>query len=937
MPSSRGACPTSVGRSRTQILPRISLTQGIPLLTCNGQSGKRGDDGVLDSVLHRKNFLTQASWPRVMVALVLDCAAVLFECAASGKPVPDIGAENVIILFSGNWDFAASAIYPRLDYEDAITESTERRISDPTERTSQAKAALRAFSAGSVPKGVLYSLEQAQQAVQTEEALLRRMREVGGTARLRPSTLRCSAGKDATGCAVLTSCDYRIAARDGRPDDPPLPACTGVAPERRSGTGTGEATLIYGLGCVLHGLVFVSARDRRTHVPPPPALALDFIALCKAADTRRRPSLEALAAHPFLASAHLFLGLPTQAAFVDQIRQLRTGAVREAWWRRPSIAIPGHRAHRHPVGKVGGRHKHLSVAPPSIIGAASFATPLGPPSSSASSSSSLATTSSSSSSFASSASSSRASAAMAATAVAVLTAGTGVGGRLATSRRAARSTLVDGDWTAQETSAFRPARASGEGRMAVARAARRACPSSASASASAAASAAADMRRADLALSAGAFPALASSSFHRSCCDSRSSGAPGPAFCSEDGDEEDVGSDDLDRISVESAKPATAADVAGLGLDPRLSTGHLVWSSSVGLDLNRAVTADTTSSMSPPATAVQVGFGPDRVLASSRALSPRARADFLSACTALATANAAALADMASAPFLVPVTSQDSTGLDGAAEFDASRWIGQADGCETFGDVLGDGIAVTASAGSAGGCSISSEAIVGATDSGMAHTDMDEDAWGIGNVSAFTVDAAMGRVGKRSRDAGPTIGSSSSASASASSSGLRGASDSASSGRPLPWHLPDPSPFSSATSSSLASQALMPQSHLASSTQGIASVSLVPFARSKPAMPAMTGREGRAADTHQPLLPHGLPDAAAAAFAAQPLRVATIASPDASPGVTTIAPSPTYAEFGHGPANCSSWQPRATRPVIATDGTPELSHPALCRQITGGH
>jgi hypothetical protein len=129
----------------------------------------------------------------------------------------------------------------------------------------------------------------------------------------------------------------------------------------------------------------------------------------------------------------------------------------------------------------------------------------------------------------------------------------------------------------------------------------------------------------------------------------------------------------------------------------------------------------------------------------------------------------------------------------------------------------------------------------------------------------------------------------------------------------------------------------MPQSHLASSSHGLAAVSLVPFARSKPVMPTPEALRAAAAchAGFAPLMPHSLPSAAASARAAQPLRVSASASPESSPGVTTIAPSPTVAEFGSDAMVHSSWQPRALRPVVATDGTPVLSHPAMLRQLTG--
>ncbi|KAA0177936.1 hypothetical protein FNF27_00484 [Cafeteria roenbergensis] len=126
-----------------------SAATGVPLLTANGQAGKRENDGILDSILHRKNFLTQACAVRVMATLLLEAGAALGWSAATGKPLPHFGPEHVVILRTGGWDAMASTLMPEFEYEDSVADSGRADASAPVTPTALAGRA----DALSVPHG----------------------------------------------------------------------------------------------------------------------------------------------------------------------------------------------------------------------------------------------------------------------------------------------------------------------------------------------------------------------------------------------------------------------------------------------------------------------------------------------------------------------------------------------------------------------------------------------------------------------------------------------------------------------------------------------------------------------------------------------------------------------------------------------------------------
>ncbi|KAA0172053.1 hypothetical protein FNF28_00370 [Cafeteria roenbergensis] len=129
-----------------------SAATGVPLLTANGQAGKRENDGILDSILHRKNFLTQACAVRVMATLLLEAGAALGWSAATGKPLPHFGPEHVVILRTGGWDAMASTLMPEFEYEDSVAESKDPGRADASAPVTPTALAGRA-DALSAPHG----------------------------------------------------------------------------------------------------------------------------------------------------------------------------------------------------------------------------------------------------------------------------------------------------------------------------------------------------------------------------------------------------------------------------------------------------------------------------------------------------------------------------------------------------------------------------------------------------------------------------------------------------------------------------------------------------------------------------------------------------------------------------------------------------------------
>ena len=335
-----------------------SAATGVPLLTANGQAGKRENDGILDSILHRKNFLTQACAVRVMATLLLEAGAALGWSAATGKPLPHFGPEHVVILRTGGWDAMASTLMPEFEYEDSVAESKECRLVAPARRLALAREglalALASFTAGGKPEHT--GVQTAQAAVAAAADFEHRM-QVVGSARLRPSTLRRSTVCDCTGPAILTLTDHRVCSGKAQP-----PAAA-QASERRTGGRCAEAAMVFALGNILRSLLFVGARERRTHVPHPNRSTHELVERMRAPSALDRPSLGEVASHPLLSRAPKLVGLPTQAAFVRAVTDLAAGAAdpNHLWWR--SISFDAQLAGaRPPVGKFGGRHKQAGTA-----------------------------------------------------------------------------------------------------------------------------------------------------------------------------------------------------------------------------------------------------------------------------------------------------------------------------------------------------------------------------------------------------------------------------------------------------------------------------------------------------------------------------------------------------------------------------------------------